>query len=448
MHGLCMSEALRAAARTIFAQAMAAVDVRAAVRREIAAADDVLTLAGRSVPLDAVDRVLIVALGKAAVAMYEAAASELSGLECRAVVVAPAETLPVGAAAPVEPVVFLPGAHPTPTADSFVAAELVLRLLELVDERTVVLFLVSGGASAMMERPLDPAITLADVAGFHRALVGSGLPIAEMNALRKHMSAVKGGRLAVAASAAAMQCTLLVSDVPAALPDAIASGPSLPDTTTVAQARELFKKLDRLADVPEDVRAFFLAEELPETPKAGDATFARAHWKVILSSEHLAESARIAAEEAGFRAVIDNTCDEWEYREAGRNLLDTSGALAQEHARSCLISVGEVGVTLPPKPGEGGRNGQLALWCGVEMAARGMDAVVLSAGSDGVDGQSDTAGAVCDATTVSRALRRGFNAERALLLCDSGPLLRAVGDAIVTGPSGNNLRDLRLVMTG
>jgi hydroxypyruvate reductase len=443
-----MSEELRRAARDIFTRAMAAVDVREAVRREIAVVDGRLTLGERSLPIAETDRVLIVALGKAAVAMHAAAAEQLSDMPCQAVVVAPVETLPTADFLPHGPVVFLPGAHPTPTADSFHAAEDVLRVLAGVDSSTAVLFLISGGASAMVEQPLDPAITLEDMAAFHRALVGSGLPIGHMNALRKHLSAVKGGRLAVAAAAAAMQCTLLVSDVPAALPDAIASGPSLPDSTTVKDVLLLFEKLDRLAVIPESIRDFFLADDLPETPKTDNPAFARAHSKVILSSEHLGEAARAAAEDAGFHAVIDNGCDEWEYREAGRYLLDASAVLAKKHPRNCVVSVGEVGVALPPKPGEGGRNGQMALWCATELAQRGQAAVFLSAGSDGVDGHWDAAGAVCDATTLSRAFEIGLDVEKALRVCDSGPLLRAVGDAIVTGPSGNNLRDLRLVLTG
>jgi glycerate 2-kinase len=442
-----VSEALRTAARSIFAKTMAAVDVREAVRREISLNDGQLRLGRQSLPANKIDRVLIIAMGKAAVPMHAAAAQQLATMPCHAIVIAPVETLPSADHVPESRVVYLTGAHPIPTADSFHAADAILRLLSSATERTAVLFLISGGASAMVDQPLDPAITLADVAAFNRALVGSGLPIASMNALRKHLSAVKGGRLAVAATNAAMQCTLLISDVPAALPDAIASGPSLPDSTTIEQSQILFEKLSKLAVVPENIRSFFLADDLPETPKANDPAFTRAHWKVILSSDHLAEAARIAAAAAGFHAVIDNSCDEWEYREAGQYLLNANASFAQQHPRSCLISVGEVAVTLPPHPGEGGRNSQLALWCATDLARRGQSAAILSAGSDGIDGHSTAAGAVCDATTPARAAAIGLDAQRALDACDSGPLLRAIGDDIITGPTGNNLRDLRLLLT-
>ena len=336
-----MSEALRQAARRIFAETLRAVDVRQAVRAQVAQQDGVLTLAGRPVRLDEVDRVLVIALGKAAVPMYQAAADQMRGIPQRAVVVAPESTLPAVKQGE-ETVSFLPGAHPTPTIDSRRAADAMLDLLAGATDRTVVLFLVSGGASAMVERPLDTAISLEDLAAFSRALVGSGMGITEMNALRKHLSAVKGGRLAVAAAAARMQCTLLVSDVPAASPDAIASGPSLPDTTTVADTRRLFRRLSEQGGVPATVAAWFNDTAMPETPKPPDAAFQRAHWEVILSSDHLAEAAARAASAAGFQPTIDNTPDDWEYREAGQYLLQRSAALARQAERTCLISVGEV----------------------------------------------------------------------------------------------------------
>ena len=191
-----------------------------------------------------------------------------------------------------------------------------------------------------------------------------------MNTLRKHLSAVKGGRLAVAARAARMQCTLLVSDVPVASPDAIASGPSLPGNATVADAQRLFRKLQECGRVPDSVAAWFQDAALPPTPGSEDEAFARAHWQVILSSDHLARAAAQAAVAAGFHAwYIDNTPDDWEYRDAARYLLQRSACSGRgQQERTCLISVGEVGVSLPADAGEGGRNQQFALWCATELA--------------------------------------------------------------------------------
>lgn len=446
-----MSEALRDAARRIFASAMAAVDVQAAVRKSITRHGEQLVLADVEVPLNAVDSTLVIAIGKAAVPMYASAAAILSGLPLRGIVVAPPETLPATKphTDPGDNAAYLRGDHPTPTAASLYAADRILQALSLVTGKTVVLFLISGGASAMVEHPLAPDITLHDLQAFTRALVGSGLSITAMNAMRKHMSAVKGGRLAHAAAAALLQCTLLVSDVPHASPDAVASGPSLPDSTTVADCRSLIRKLQQNSSLPDSVTRWFHSPELPETPKPDDAAFDRAHSQVVLSSESLGESALFAAEAEGFFAVVDNTCDDWDYRDAAAYLLDRAYDIARQAERPvCLISVGEVSVTLNGPSGEGGRNQQFALWCAKIAHEKGRAVTVLSAGSDGVDGHSTAAGAVCDESTVARATCAAWSADKALETFHTAPLLQAIGDAVHTGPTGNNLRDLRVILIG
>lgn len=445
-----MSQALRDAARAIFARALDAVDVRSAVQSRIARGNGMLMLAGKQVPLTEVDRVLIVAMGKAAVPMHRAAAEALAGINQQAIVVGPSETLPSHEEMYTKPwngAVYLPGAHPIPNAASLHAARLILDALTAATPKTVVLFLISGGASAMVEQPLDPAVTLDDLAQFSYVLVGSGLKITAMNDLRKHLSAVKGGRLAAAAAVAGMQCTLLISDVPAASPDAIASGPSLPGKASAAEARALFHLLQRTSTLPQSIIRWFAGNRLPETPKAGDAAFLRSHWEVILSSDHLAQAAVDAAEAKGFHAVVDNACDDWEYRDAARYLLNRSRALAAEtRSKTCLVSVGEVSVTISAHHGEGGRNQQFALLLAELLAGQHEVAAVLSAGSDGIDGHSSAAGAVCDETTIARADAAEFSVKAALANFDSAPLLHTVGDAITTGPTGNNLRDLRVIL--
>lgn len=433
------SNNLHTIARSIFATAMQAVDVRSEVAGQIVVRDETLTLAGRSIARCDLDRVVVIAMGKAAVPMYQSAMQQLAGIATQAVVVAPAATLPAQNAD------FLPGSHPSPDERSAVAAAAVLALLCSVGPRDAVLFLISGGASAMVEQPLDANISLDDTAAFHRALVASGKPIAAMNTLRKHFSAVKGGRLAVAAAAAAMQCTLLVSDAPTCAPDAIASGPSLPDTTTMADCNRLLAELGHT--LPRSVHNFFVDPLMRETPKPRDAAFTRAHWQVILSSDHLAWAALHAAQAHGFHSVIDNACDEWEYRDAALYLLDRSATLAREHPRSCVISVGEVSVTLSDNAGEGGRNQQFALWCADELARRSQRVTILSAGSDGIDGHSTAAGGTISETTAARAAAIGLSTQDALQRFNTAPLLQALGDDITIGPTGNNLRDLRLLLT-
>ncbi len=425
-------------ARGIVAETLKQVDVRRVVAEHVECDGEVLRLGKASVPVGEVDEVVVVAVGKAALPMFEAAKQSLAGIAVRAVVVTNQATVFEGATV-------LAGSHPLPDEASFQAATAILGLLKEVTSRTAVLFLISGGASAMVEAPLDPRITMKDTAGFHQALIGSGLPIAQMNALRKHFSAVKGGRLAQAAGAARMQYTMLISDVPAGMPDAIGSGPSLPDSTSLADCRRL---LPRVGTLPQSVADFFRGPLCVETPKPGEESFAQADWDVVLSSEHLAAAAAKAARAAGFRVEIDNGCDEWEYVDAGRYLIDRGLEISGDPAKVCLISVGEVGVTLPAEVGEGGRNQQFALWCAAEVARRGVKVTIVSVGSDGIDGSSQVAGAICDETTVEQAAALGWSADKALTGFDTSPLLRAVESTIETGPTGNNLRDLRMLLFG
>jgi hydroxypyruvate reductase len=436
-------------ARAILAETLRQVDVREVVRRHIAHDGEVLTLGGKSIPVADLDQVVVFAVGKAALPMHEASLEALRGLAIRCVTVTnefevSLEGTGSYASAPYS-LLELVGSHPLPNASALRASKEMLQVLREVTERTVVLFLISGGASAMLEMPLDPQISMEDTAAFYQSLIGSGLPIAEMNALRKHFSAVKGGRLAEAAAKARIQYTMLVSDVPSGLPDAIGSGPSLPDSTTLAECRLLLR---RVGGLPKSVEEFFAGPLCVETPKVGDGCFERAHWDIVLSSEHLAAAAAKAARAAGFRVEIDNGCDEWEYRDAARYLLDRGLEISGAPSRVCLISVGEVSVTLPEKVGEGGRNQQFALWCADEAARRGVAATILSVGSDGIDGNSQAAGAVCDETTPEAARQAGWSVADALAGFDAGPLLRVVGATIETGPTGNNLRDLRMLLFG
>jgi glycerate 2-kinase len=428
-------------ARGILADTLRQVDVRRVVGDHIGCDGESLRLGETMVPLRELDRLLIIAVGKAALPMVQGVLDTVraGGFFICAIVVTNKNQF-----VQEDELFVFPGAHPLPDERSLLAVDAVLSELRTVDGRTAVLFLISGGASAMLEAPLDARIPLADIAGFYQALIGSGLPIAAMNTLRKHFSAVKGGRLAIAAAVARVQYTLLVSDVPAHLPDAIGSGPSLPDSTTLADCAELLHGLR--SSLPASVAEFFAGPLCVETPKPDDAAYQRAQWCVISSSDHLSAAAAIAARAAGFHVEIDNRCDEWEYREAGRYLIDRGLELAESHGRCCLISVGEVGVTLPEVTGEGGRNQQFALWCAREMSLRAVTGAVLSVGSDGIDGNSQMAGAVCDNRTIAMARELALSVDHALDQFNCTPLLKGVGAAIETGPTGVNLRDLRLLL--
>ena len=371
---------------------------------------------------------------------------------------------------------YFEGGHPLPNEGSFAAARATLAMLKKARKDTLVLFLISGGGSAMFDLPLDPQISLSDTMRFHEALLGSGAPINEINTLRKHFSAVKGGRLAIAAPEA-MKISLLLPDVPLRTLDALSSGPSSPDHSTVDEVHEIIAKYDLGRKFPAPVRAFFDRTDLPESPgnkkwrppflpkfQRNDApqprrftsalsltgegeAFKDSVFEVLLSSLDLVEGARTLSQKAGYFVAVDNSCDDWDYADAARYLLDRFHDMRALHRRFCLISVGEVTVTLDRTPGAGGRNQQFALACALELAHHPNEMLtVLSAGSDGIDGNTQNAGAIADPTTVARAVAFGFDPEQSLRTFNACPLFTALGDTVVTGPTGHNLRDLRLLI--
>lgn len=293
-----------------------------------------------------------------------------------------------------------------------------------------------------MEKPIDDEISLDDLIATYRALVHSGAPIAEINTIRKHLSATKGGRLAQAAFPA-QQVSLLVSDVPDSTPDALASGPTMPDSSTAEDCYRIAAKYDLLQQFPVATQELFERQALEETPKSDDQAFHRSRWWPVLSSQTAVEEAIAAARAAGFTAYVDNSCDDWDYERAAEYLLDRVRVLRRETERVCLISGGEVTVKVS-NGGVGGRNQQFALACAKEIA--GENITVLSAGTDGVDGNSPAAGAVCDGSTAARALAKGLDVSSGLSRFDAYPLFSALGDTIETGPTGNNLRDLRILL--
>jgi glycerate 2-kinase len=391
-------------------------------------------------------RIVVISIGKAAAPMWDALRLELEPALKRG---QPFETIVVGSTMPQEKdhrVRFFPGSHPLPNQTSLDAAEAALKLLSSCGDRCLVLFLISGGASAMIEKPLEGSVTVEETAQFYRSLVQSGLPITQMNALRKHFSQVKGGRLAVAAQKAT-QCTLLISDVPESVLHVVGSGPSLPDPSTTEECRQIIAaNLDAL-NLSGNLLAFFRDPKLEETAKADHPAFRKTSWLSLLSSDDLCRIAGGNAVKLGFHVVVDNRCDDWDYRDAAIYLLDRLQELRQLYPKVCLLSAGEVSVRLPQAHGVGGRNLQFVLKCSRLINERNMKVTVLSGGSDGVDGNSPAAGAVCDETTMARAASRGFDIIAGLEQFDSFPIFRALDDAIITGPTGNNVRDLRILLS-
>ena len=430
-------ERLRGIARQLFLHAIAEASVARAFERHIGCERGVLRVCEDLFDLPSYSSVFVVSIGKAAHSMARALCDQ-AGESLEGIV---ADSVPVSSE--IRGFRYFVGGHPLPNRESLRAGGAILKSLTGQTPASLVLFLLSGGGSSIVEKPVDDQIRLADLIETYRVLVQSGAPIAEMNAIRKHLSSVKGGRLARAAYPA-QQVSILISDVPDHSLDALASGPTMPDATSVEDCYAIAGRYDLLPQLPVSVRELFDRQALEETPKSDDPIFHRSRWWPILSN---AAAVKIAADEArrlGFTVEVDNRCDDWDYQRTADYLLERLRDMRKRSGCVCLISGGEVTVRVK-NGGIGGRNQQLALALARQM--EGENIVALSAGTDGIDGNSPAAGAIVDGTSVARARSEGLDPDSALARFDAYPFFQKLDNAIITGPTGNNLRDLRILLT-
>jgi glycerate 2-kinase len=427
---------MRVTARHLFDYALTESSIDRAFERHVSSERGVLRVCEDLYDLHSYNRVLVVSIGKAAHTMVSALEIQ-AGNQFEGMVASPVQ--PPSQARGFR---YFQGGHPTPNEESIRAAEAMLKSLSAQNASSLVIFMLSGGGSSIAEKPIDDEISLPDLIATYRGLVHSGAPIAEINAIRKHLSAIKGGRLARAAFLA-QQVSILVSDVPDHTPDALASGPTMPDSTSVEDCYAIAAKYGLLEQLPASVRELFQRHALEETPKSDDPAFHRCRWWTVLSNASLIEASKAEAGRHDFAVEIDNSCDDWDYARAADYLLGRLRELRKKSERVCLISGGEVTVKVT-NGGVGGRNQQFALACAQKIA--GQNIAVLSAGTDGIDGNSPAAGAVVDGTTLERARSRGLNPESHLVAFNAYPFFDALGDTIMTGPTGNNLRDLRILL--
>jgi glycerate 2-kinase len=443
---------MRETAREIFTFALKNASIESAFARDVHCERRVLRVGDDLHPLDGYNRVFVVSIGKAAHTMAAALAAQLGG-SLEGIIASSVEPADSGQTSQIRGFRYFHGGHPTPTEESIRAADAILKSLTSLDSTSLAIFMISGGGSSIVEKPVVTLkageISLPDLATTYRALVHSGAPIAEINAIRKHLSAVKGGRMAQAAYPA-QQVSILVSDVPDNTPDALASGPTMPDSTSIHDCERIVAKYNLIEQFPKSVADLFSQHALDETPKSDDPAFVRARWRTVLSNRVAVDEAAVAATRSGFAVEVDNSCDDWPYDKAAAYLLSRLRDLRSKVSRVCLISGGEVTVTVR-NGGLGGRNQQFALACAEPIA--GQDITVLSAGTDGIDGNSRAAGAVVDGNTLDRigdwigGRAGGTEAVRhALSSFNTHPLFDALGDALCTGPTGNNLRDLRILL--
>jgi hydroxypyruvate reductase len=382
----------------------------------------------------------LIAVGKAAHSMVEGIVSAMPrSVRIRGVICAP-EAPPK----PLSSLTYYRGGHPVPNQQSLDGAQAALDLLAGAAVDTLTVVLLSGGGSALLEKSLVPSATLAEIQELNRTLVTCGASISEINTVRKHFSAVKGGRLTAAAYPGQV-LTLAISDVPVGQESALASGPTLPDPTTREDVDRVLEKYELRPRIPGCFCEWMDSGRMPETPKPGDIAFMRAQFRLVLGMHELFHAAHRVAEAEDCVAFCDNSTDDWRVEDAAGALLAQLDQLvaANPDKNVALIADGEVSSAVTGK-GIGGRNSAFVLAC-VERIA-GKNIVVLSAGTDGIDGNSPAAGAVADGQTLQRAIRAGMKCEDYFRGSDSFRFFNALGDAVVTGPTGNNLRDLRLLL--
>lgn len=446
-------------AERIFRETLAALDVREALMRQVIRRGAILEIrcgftagplhdarSGAS-PINLRDyrEIVAIAFGKAAYKMAKALSE----------VLAP-EFHPDGIlVVPSSPSHDLPGwqtfvgGHPVPNEESFRAGHAVLERLRHCDEHTLVFFLISGGGSSLIEQPLDPNLSLADFRQLNHALVNCGAPIEDVNVIRKHLSAIKGGRLAAAAPRAT-QVTLAISDVPIGHEWALASGPTVADPSTVGDAEGIAREHKLLDKFPANIRRIFERNALVETPKEDDPAFERSSFFILLGEHDLVRAACQSAEAAGFIATCDSHTNGWPVDQAADYLLAqlTTQQKASPGKPIAIVADGEVSSPVTGD-GVGGRNSAFVLSCVNWLAKHefpSREVAILSAGTDGIDGNSPAAGALADKATLERARLQGLNVDDSLRRSDSYRFFKKLGDALVTGPTGNNLRDLRILL--
>lgn len=437
---------LRHDALTIFQAGLKAVDPAEAVKRSVQCQNNVLEVSGDRYNLARYRHVFVVGAGKASAQMALAVEELLSDRVHGGRVI-----VKYGHSAPLSKVEVIEAGHPVPDRNGLQGTAEIIQLLRTAETDDLILCLISGGGSALLSCPA-PGLTLEDKQSMTHLLLNCGAKIQEINALRKHLSGIKGGRLARIAYPATV-VSLILSDVIGDPIESIASGPSAPDPSTFADCLRIIEKYGIQQKIPASVKLFLeigARGEVEETPKPRDPVFANVR-NVIVGSNRLAmEAAKRKAEALGYHTIVLSGFIEGETRiiaavhTAIAREIDGSGNPIPRPA--CVISGGETTVTIRGD-GMGGRNQEFALAAALEID-RLQGVVVLSGGTDGTDGPTDAAGAIADNSTLQRAKAGGLDAEQFLRRNDSYNFFKPLGDLLVTGPTLTNVMDLRLILLG
>ena len=435
-----MATALSRDAYKIFRAALKAAAPDEAVLRYLKLSGNILTAGRTRYRLDAFQNVYVIGAGKAGVPMAQAV-ERLLGKRIRGGLL----NVKYQHTGRLRRIDLNECGHPIPDANGVLGAQRIAAIASQAGRDDLLVCLISGGASALLPLPAPP-VTLEEKQETTRLLLHCGANIHELNCVRKHISAVKGGQLAQLAYPAGV-LTLILSDVIGDDLDVIGSGPTVPDRSTFAEARDILSKYGIAAKVPAPVRER-LSGRAPETPKPGDPIFDRVQNLIVGSNRLAVDAAAKQARALGYHTLVLSTFIEGETRDIAR----MHAAIAKEIRASgrpvktpaCVISGGETTVTIRGQ-GMGGRNQEFALAAALDIAGM-KDIAVLSVGTDGTDGPTDAAGAIADGATIARAEALGLGARDYLTANDSYHFFERLGDLIKTGPTGTNVADVRILL--
>ena len=435
---------LRRDAKKIYLQGVQAVDPRVILSAHVALRQNVLYVGKKAYPLSRFERIFVAGCGKASAAMA-ANLEKILGPRITAGLI----NVKYGHALKLKRIRMREAGHPLPDEPGLRGTEEIIRMLSQLNEKDLVIFLISGGGSALLPSP-RPGITLKDKQEVTNLLLRCGATIQEINALRKHLSLLKGGGLAKLVYPATL-ISLILSDVIGDPLDTIASGPSVPDSTTFADCAQIFDHYQLWEKVPPPVAQYIrdgIEGKKEETLKKGDPAFARVFNWIVGNNLLAMKAAKRQAEILGYHPLMLSSLIAGETREVAKVL----AAVAKEVLLSgnpipppaCILSGGETTVTLKGK-GQGGRNQEFALATALEIGGW-QEIVVLSAGTDGTDGPTNAAGAFVDGETLDRGKALGADPFLALEENDSYPFFARLGDLLITGPTGTNVMDLRIIL--
>lgn len=437
---------LRQDADTIFKAGLKAVDPKEAVKRYMQRDGQALIVDEQRYDLEKFDKIYVVGGGKAGASMA-AAIEEILGDRITEGFV----NVKYGYTARLEKIRIHEADHPVPDEAGREGAEEIVRLAKNAEERDLLICLISGGGSALLPLPVQD-ISLREKQDVTKKLLACGAGINEINAVRKHMSRFKGGQLARFSYPATL-ITLILSDVIGNYLDVIASGPTVPDRSTFSDVQEILKRYKIWNNIPDTVRNHFekgIKGDIPETPKAGEIIFSRTQNVVVGSNIQAVMAGAEKARELGYQTMVLSSFIEGETKDVA----GVHTAIAKEILQSgnpvsvpaCVVSGGETTVTIQGN-GKGGRNQEFCLASSIDIAD--LDSIViLSGGTDGSDGPTDAAGAICDGKTVERAAEKGMKAQAYLCDNDSYAFFNNLNDLLITGPTNTNVMDLRLVLVG